>query len=220
MRKHLVDVGKGKLAAGRNGQNSVSKQLDTQYQGEGIIMADNYERVQEPDDPRRCQSTIPSQGQCWLVAMEGTKYCIAHGGAAASKRNKDESKRIYRVGQWRARLTEHADNNDIKNLREDIGVLRLCIEERMMMCKTSTDLVINSGPLSDLVMKVEKLVSSCDKIETKLGQTLDSNQALQFGQEIIEAVANAIDDLPNKEEILGAISDEITKAFDRLTKAG
>jgi hypothetical protein len=184
----------------------------------GIVMADNIERVKEPDDPRRCQSTIPSQGQCWLVSVEGTQYCACHGGARAASRLKDESKRIYRVGQWRARLTEHADNNDIKNLREDIGVLRLCIEERMMLCKTPTDLVINSGPLSDLVMKVEKLVSSCDKIETKLGQTLDANQALQFGQEIIEAVANSLEDLPNKEEILGAISDEIAKAFDRLTK--
>lgn len=181
---------------------------------------DQFERVTDPADPRRCQAVIPSKGQCDLVAMEGCACCVNHGGANQTRCNEEKSKNIYRASKWRASIERHANHDKIKSLREEIGILRMMIDERMAICQSEVDLVIASGPLSDLIMKVEKLVSSCDRIETKLGQTLDQNQAVQFAQEIIEIVSGQVGDVPNKDDILENVSNEITKALSRLTTVG
>ena len=167
----------------------------------------NWERVEE-DDPRRCQS-VTSQGQCLNISVEGTNYCPAHGGAAAANQLEQKSLQMYRLKKYQARLSEFSDSDKIKSLRDEIGILRILIEERMNICHTDLDLMLHSSVLSDLVVKVEKLVTSCNRLEGQLGSMLDKTQALQLGAEIVEIVARHIEN----EQILEEIANEIIESI-------
>lgn len=176
-----------------------------------------YERVDEAD-PRRCQATIPTQGQCHLISIEGAKYCIRHGGAAHQKAEERKQLNNYRVQKYQSRITEKSESGQLKSLRDEIAILRMLIEERLNSCKDSHDLLLYSGPLSDLIMKVDKVVNSCNRLEVNLGVMLDKTQALQFAAEIVDIVGKHIEDV----ELLAEISDEIATSLSRLggPKAG
>lgn len=172
-------------------------------------MESNWERVTDPADPRRCQAVVQAHGQCMNVAVEGCVCCLAHGGARQARRLEENETRMYNLGKWRAKVSKFQDHDKIKSLREEIGLLRVMIDERMAMCQSETDLVLYSGPLSDMIMKVEKLVTSCNKLETHLGGILDKTQALQLGQEMVEIIGRHLDMMPDKDLLIAKISSAI-----------
>ena len=146
------------------------------------------------DDPRRCQCTRTQYGQCMNKAVEGSDYCIAHGGHnAINKRNKNNM-RNYVLTKWQARMERHKEAPDIKSLRDEVAILRMLMEERLNHCKDDLDLILQSGPISDLVMKIDKLVNSCHKLEGSLGQLLDKQAVLHFASEVIDVITRTLDD--------------------------
>jgi hypothetical protein len=174
-----------------------------------------YERVKEPDDPRRCQGMIGGKGQCWLVQVDGSRFCIVHGGSIELKQTKEKELKNYRLAKYKQRVGEFADSDQIKSLRDEIGILRILIEERLNYVKDTHDLLMHSTVISDLVMKVEKLVTSCNRLETNLGVMMDKTQLLQFCSEAIDVIGRHVED----QETLSLIADDLIKAIDR-PKAG
>lgn len=171
-----------------------------------------YERV-EDHDPRRCQHVIPSRGQCNLVQVEGSKFCINHGGSIALKQAENKSLRNYRLNKFHNEIREKSDSSEIKSLRDEIGILRHILQEKINFCNDAHDLLLQSGPISDLVMKIDKVVVSCNRLETQLGGMLDTTQAFQFAAEMIDVVSKHVED----EEALAAIADELAATIKRLT---
>lgn len=163
-----------------------------------------WEKV-DKDDPRRCQGVKPLEGQCSNKAMDGSDFCPAHGGNKGHEAAKRKELRNYRLAQFKSRLIELGDNENIIGLRDEVAILRILIEEKINMCKSSHELILMSGPLSDLIMKVEKLVTSCNRLESKLGGLLDKAKVLQFAQTIVQIISKYVKD----EEELDAISEEI-----------
>lgn len=177
-------------------------------------MAENMKRVSDPADPRRCQHVIPTKGQCLNESVEGQHYCGAHGGHAHAAARDKSVMRNYRIALYQNRMDEKAGGSEIKSLRDEIAILRILVEERMNACKDSHDLMMQSGPISDLIMRVDKVVNSCNRLEMQLGVMLDKTQALQWASEIIEIVGRHCED----EDALAAISDEIFTSLARLSQ--
>jgi len=169
-----------------------------------------YRRVAE-DDPQRCQA-VTGTGQCRIVRAEGSDFCLTHAGGLKASQEK-EKVRNYRLTKWRAAVEGKADSTAIKDISEEIGILRVIIQERIEACESNTDLIINSGPLSDLVMKCATLVNQLQTMETKLGTMLHANQAIQFAAEILEVVGRHVDNAETQE----AIANEIEAALQRAT---
>lgn len=168
-----------------------------------------WEKVKDEDDPQRCQHIIPTTGQCMLKAVVNSTYCPAHGGNKAFEAVQRKELRNYRLNKFKARIQELGNNEEIISLRDEIGILRILVEEKINQCQTETDLTLISGPLSDLLMKVEKVVSSCNRLESKLGDHLDRTKVLQFAQTIVQIISNYITD----ESALESISNEIFTAL-------
>lgn len=162
-------------------------------------------------DPNRCQANIATKGQCLNLAHPGSQYCIAHGGNKAAQAAAKQSLHNYRLNVWNQRVTEFAENDHIKSLRGEIGILRLLMEERLNQCKSSLDLMIHSQPLSDLVMKLDKLVNSCHNLENKLSMTLDKAAVLQLASVILEIIGQHIDDEDIMNDIAAQIANAITE---------
>lgn len=123
--------------------------------------------------------------------------------------------RNYRLTKWQARLSEKADAEGLKSLRDEVGILRICLEERLEQCKEPMDLILHSGPISDMVMKIERVVSSCHKLEGSMGQLLDKQAILQFAQVIIGIIG---EELAGQENKIATIADRIVESVATIGK--
>src|SRR4051812_24949381 len=104
-------------------------------------MADNKFKRVEPDDPSRCQS-IGGHGQCPYKAMESSIFCPMHSGSSQQRALETANQKMYRLAKWRDRMAQFADDDKIKSLREEIGILRIVMEETVNMCQNSNDLLM------------------------------------------------------------------------------
>lgn len=161
----------------------------------------------EADDPNRCQSTGKT-GQCPYLAMEGFPYCARHGGRMPSTREKQEVKQ-YRLQIWQQRLDEFTESDKVKSLRDEIGILRIIMENILNQCMDSGDLLRYSSKISELAAKIEKLVVSCNRLERSMGMMLDKTAALNLASQIVEIIGAHVND----PETIDAISGEIITAL-------
>ena len=83
----------------------------------------------------------------------------------------------------------------------------MIMEETINRCKDETDLMIYSPKICELALKIEKIVVSCHKLETSLGQTLDKTAILNIGVRIVNVISEHIKD----ENIINNIVEEIGK---------
>lgn len=161
-----------------------------------------------PDSPERCQGRY-KHGQCPFAFIPGSKYCIMHGGHVVEKSKDKTNQRSYRLDKWRSRVSEFADDERVKGLREEIGILRVVLEETMNSCKDTTDLLIYSAKIADLVTRIEKIVSSCHRLEASTGMLLDKSAALHLASVIVEIIGRFVTD----ENAVDSISNEIVTAI-------
>lgn len=167
-------------------------------------MIDNkFERCKE-DDPQRCQ-TVGMHGQCPYKATEHSKYCPRHSGAAGESNHEANQVKSYRLAQWQARVNEFSEHSQVKSLREEIGIARMLLESIILQCQDPQTLLLFSNKISDLVTRIEKLVTSCHRLEVSTSMLLDKSAALHLASTIVEIVTRYVTDA----EAIEAISAEI-----------
>lgn len=163
----------------------------------------------EVDDPRRCQNVVKTQ-QCPFIGIEGTNpaACPMH---AAGFRKAEEKKevRTYNLTKWQNRVSQFADDDKVKSLREEVGIARLLLEEILNMCHSSTDLLMYSSKIADLVTRIEKLVGTCHRLETSSGMLLDKSAIVNLAN----VVVNIIGEHVTNAEVIDAISIKIVSAI-------
>ena len=172
----------------------------------------DYPRVEE-NDPRRCQA-VSANGQCSIKAIDGNIYCPVHAGNSIRKAER-QSLKNYRITQFNARLQELGNSDGIKSLRDEIGILRLLLEERWNSCQNPNDLIINSGPIKELVSAISDIVSKCHKLEGSMGMLVDKSAIIQFAGRVVKIIG---EDITN-EEVLDRISSKIIKAITETDDA-
>jgi len=160
-----------------------------------------------PDDPNRCQAS-GQLGQCRYKAKEGMKYCPRHA-ASSDKLAAQAAANQFKLGQYQARMTEFTTNDQLKNLRGEIGILRMTLENTVAICKTPIEMVSYAGKIGDLVMKVTAVVKTCQLMEVKMGLMLDRDKIMLIGQRIVEIVGEVLPDA----EILDTMGEKIVAAI-------
>ncbi len=172
-------------------------------------MADHqWERV-EDDSPDRCQSN-GGQGQCPFKKVPGLDYCPRH--KAGGEKDLDRKKvRNYQLGKWQSRVEQFADNGEIKSIREEIGITRMLLETIHGQCHEETDLILYSNKISDLVMRIEKLVASCHRMEQSTGMLLDKGMVMALADSFVAIISKHISD----DDIVATISQELVEAIAR-----
>lgn len=176
------------------------------------------------DHPKdRCEATV-TQGQCPYTKAEGTNYCPMHGSNSGRIARQQETIRNYRLARWQQRINDFADNDQIKSLREEIGILRMMMEEMLIKCTDTTELMLYSHRISDLAMKIERLVVSCDKLENRMGMLLSKRAVLQLAGTYVNIINTYVSD----PDVIEQISNEMleatrvidTLAIERVTLDG
>lgn len=183
-------------------------------------------RVEYDGDPMRCTGH-GKHGQCPYLSLAGmkrdgyiddtdaenVKQCPRHGGFAQLKTAENKRVHDYRVQQYQERLDGLAESGNIKSLRGEIAVVRMMIESILSKCSTPNELLIHSHRITSMIGQCEKLVSQCDRLETKMGMSLDKAAALAFASRIVEIVGEEIDDA----DAMDRISEKLIEALKDVT---
>ena len=167
--------------------------------------------VKQHHPNERCEATVKT-GQCPHLKQNGTNHCVFHGANSGVEKVNGEAVRNYRLARWQRRVGELADSSGIKSLREEVGILRMILEETLNQCNDSMDLLLYSQKMADLVIKIEKLVTSCDRLENRMGLLLDKASVLQLAQTYVQIINNYVSD----PEVIEQISLEMQKATEQV----
>lgn len=165
-----------------------------------------------PEDVQ-CGATYKN-GQCPYAAKPGTDRCAMHGGNAQEQAVTAQSVRGYRLAQWHARVSEFADQDGIKSLRDEIGIMRMTLETILLKCKDEQELILYAPRIADMVTRIEKIVSSCHRLEQSSGMLLDRATALLLAGKIVEILGQHIGD----PDVLDAIAAQIGEAIVSVGK--
>lgn len=186
-------------------------------------MHNKFQRV-EPDDPNRCQA-VGGDGQCPFRALgsrrdaasqwEGSKFCARHTGYGNRART-DESKRLYLAAVWAAKIGNQADHPKVKSLREEMGILRMMLNEKLESIHDQQQLLMNAGAIVEMTREIGKLAGTAHKIEKDMGQLLDKTQAEAWVTDIVEIISRFISD----PDTLMAISELIIESLQARTQVG
>lgn len=186
-------------------------------------MSDKIKRVTDPADPNRCQGNGPT-GQCMNLAMEGSDYCAAHGGNKGQESSEKERLRNYKLkcAAIRRNMIEKSHSTGIKSLRDEIALARTVLEEVLNKCDTAVDLILSQNQIQQWIAQIDKLVTSCHKLETSLGMTLDRAAILKLGTAFIDAMTEGVNSCTELNEqgktaLLTSLSDSI---FDIIKDVG
>lgn len=163
--------------------------------------------------PDRCQGMIRN-GQCPFKKEPNSDYCAVHISKKAANEDQHINKtlRNYHLAKWQNRINEFADNSEVKSLREEIGISRMILENILDRCHDTNDLLLYSSKISDHIMKIEKVVSSCHRLEQSTGALLDKTMVIQIANMIIEILSKHITDPDVLETVSSEILDTIVKA--------
>lgn len=149
------------------------------------------EKATSPAD--QCQAVI-STGQCQNKIVIGCNYCPSHGGSKFQKKQQEQALNNYRLNKFHARLKEMRTASTIKDLRDEIGILRLMLEERFNSFATTNEMILQSGAIGDLVMKIEKLVTSCHKLDEKTKLVVDKAVVITIAEQLIASISRNVKD--------------------------
>lgn len=70
-------------------------------------------------------------------------------------------------------------------------------------------MILQSGALSELILKIEKLVTSCHKLEKDMGVTIEKNQVINMAESIVAVVNKHVTD----KVVMAKIVEEIKLIF-------
>jgi len=171
-------------------------------------MTPNQYAIVAEDDPSRCQATN-ARGQCQFRAVEGTRYCSMHGGSAARAYQNRQEMRRYKLAKWQERVNQFADDEQIKSLTDEIGILRMTLENVLNACHEESDMLLYAPKIADLVQKIEKLVVTCHKLEASTGVLLTKTAAFSLAAQIVDIVTKHVTD----PDAVAQIADEIGSAI-------
>jgi len=174
----------------------------------------------EPDDPNRCQ-TVTIKGQCiWKgLKLSNGSYapnCEAHGGNKTQQSIDTQAIKNYQLGKWQARIDQKKAAPELKNLRDEIAILRMVLEEKLLSCNSATDLMLLGGSIADLILKIEKVVTSCHKLEQHMGMVVDKQAILNFAGKVIQIVTLTLEDTENGSALIDDIGNHILEAIGKI----
>jgi hypothetical protein len=132
-----------------------------------------------------------------------------HGAAHAIKKREQASIGNYKLSVWKAKIDEKKSSPELKGLRDEIAICRILLQERLELCTTNVDLMVHSASIMNMVDRIEKVVTSCHKLEGSMGLLLDKQAILQFAERVIRLISEAFPEDPEK---LSLLADRIIEA--------
>jgi len=137
-------------------------------------------------------------------------YCARHGGNLIDVHATKQRQKAYYKTKWAGRIQEKTELSNQKSLAEELGILRLLLEERLNQCADAYELNMEANSISELALKIEKIVSSIHSMDLRVAITEENVKA------IIDVISIVLTDNIKDKELLGAINVGISVGIKKL----
>ena len=149
------------------------------------------QRVKDPDDDRRCIGQDAKGEQCWYITEDGHDRCCVCGPRPDDRDDHAD----YLAEQFKRRMRIECDDDDpVKLLRDNLMDINAMIASHRNKITDESSLLSNSGALTDLIMKAEKVTVTLHRLSITSGLLLARPALIRWGQSIVEAVTVVIRD--------------------------
>lgn len=145
------------------------------------------------DDPRRCKG-MSNGSQCLFRAVEGGDYCTIHGGNTIELKNKKKEIYDLRKTRYLQEFRRMSENSFWRSNREEVGILRVILQELLQKCESQNDIYVNASKMSDIISKINKLLETSLKIDEKLKALISEEKMYEIAQLLVDAVFKIIED--------------------------
>lgn len=154
----------------------------------------NKHIIRAEHDGERCQHVGP-KFQCNMKRVGSEDYCIYHGGQGSLRKEAETGLNNLRITIFNSRrISELTQSDKVFSLFDEIAILRMMLEETLNLCTSPTNLLIQTNNISELIIKIERLVSSCQKMEHITGQYLSQAQLSEFATKLIGIISEICPD--------------------------
>jgi len=170
-----------------------------------------WERVPYAEHIDRCQG-VDSKGQCWLYKLPPSQFCHRHGGNRAGEEARKREVQHLQANAFLQKVREGARSPDLLSLATEVAAIKQMMEIKMSQMIDASTIEIHSGSLANLCVQSEKLVTSCTRLQEKLGNMMSATQAMEFATEIMGIVSEEVGD----GETLERIQQRVLAALETL----
>lgn len=151
-----------------------------------------HERVDEKS-PFRC-TAVTHNGQCIYKRTPHSEFCPLHGGTRDEEKFQKYRLAKYRLTQYQGRVAEFANDDDIKSLREEIGILRMTLETLLNSLTDKNKLIIYIDKIQHLVGQIQKTVESAQRMEEKTNTLIDRKVVIVIADSMVNIISQYIKD--------------------------
>lgn len=176
-----------------------------------------HERVAE-NSPFRCQA-VHQGGQCIYKRTEHSQFCPLHGGTRDEETFQKYRLAKYRLTQYGGRVAEFACDDEIKSLREEIGILRMTLETLLNQLTDKNKLLLFIDKIQHLVGQITKTVESAQRMEEKTNTLIDRKVVIVIADSMVGIVSQYVKDPDELNMIAEKICASIENAASPVADA-
>ena len=150
------------------------------------------------DQEKQCQS-LANGNPCYYEKVEGSDYCAMHGGQTAVREKQKQEMYDLRKSKWLKqiaddKLNEFSRGKNKFSLAEELGILRIVLQEILGTCTDSTQLMRHNQKISSTIAQTERIILSSLKLDQKLGQLVSKDEMITIAQALVGCIQIEIQD--------------------------
>lgn len=160
-------------------------------------------------DPRRCKGST-SAGQCLAVAADGSDYCLQHHGVDRGQ-GRRMRKYLLATAEDQGLLAKYADDDELKSLREEIGLTRVMIQNTLAGALSDVEKINAYSKVNGFLLTLERLLKTCHTLDQSMGNLIGKPSLHRLGRELGQAVVDRLEGIPNYESIVEALLGDLVR---------
>lgn len=150
-------------------------------------------RVSE-NDPQRCQGST-GRGPCGYKQAPGSQFCPLHGGSSSGVSQDRAALRNYKLaGAYGDRANGVAATGNVKNLADEIALMRVTLETIFNSIKSPNDMLLYADKIAKLTDGINKLVTGWQKLEVANKELLGRETVLNIFDQLMEKIVELVTD--------------------------
>ncbi len=159
----------------------------------------DFERTDDPDE----MCTL-----CKYKKVDGSQYCPRHGANKEIRKKASMATYEFERDEIRRKIAFLASDPLRYRLEEDLAIMRATLESLINSIE-GKDLYQHSDTIGTMILRIEKVVGSCLTQAQKLGLLMSPEEFYGAVEEIINIVAEEVDDV----EVIKKIAARVSKAL-------
>jgi hypothetical protein len=147
-----------------------------------------------PDHPRVCQGNTGT-GPCCYEAMPGASFCGLHGGGNAAAGQARKELRNYKLNSIYAERTQELGSSpNIKNLSDEIALLRVSLEVIFNSIKSENEMLLYVDKIEKLTKGIQGLLETLQRLQEKNKELLGRDTVVQIFDALMEKICERVQD--------------------------